>query len=113
MRNEALALLSKYKWRAGALIKARMARADTLTNARGERVLTLGGHVHIDQPPDTESEEHTLRLSSLDRVTQWLEELDILPQKESIARREDPTARRHGYGKFGDWRPAGGRDGQP
>jgi hypothetical protein len=113
MSNEALATLAKYKWRAGALIRARVARADTMTNARGERTLTLGGHVHIDQPPDPEGEEHQLRLSSLDRVTQWLEELDILPQKESAARREDPTARRNGYGKFGDWRSAGGRDGQP
>lgn len=104
LHNEHLAKLAQYKWRAGAYVQARTTRG---TN----RVLTLGGHVHLDMPPKQYGEDpevHDLRIAALDRVTDWLEKLDILPLKESIARRTDPNAVRLHYGQFSDWRPAGG-----
>jgi len=104
LQNEHLQKLQQYRWRAGAYIRARNTRAN-------ERVLTLGGHVHLDMPPKQSGEDpetHDLRIAALDRMTDWLERLDILPMKESHDRRMDPTAVRNRYGQFGDWRPAGG-----
>jgi len=109
LTNKYLEPLANHRWRAGAYIRARVPRLG------GERILTLGGHVHIDQPPKQygeDEEDHDLRIDALDRGTQWLEGLDILAQSESQARRSDPNAIRNRYGQFGDWRPAG-KGGRP
>ena len=70
-------------WRAGSYIEA------------PERTVTLGGHVHIDQPNYTPAQQE-----SMDLFTQYLERLDILPRAESEQRRQSGT----GYGRFGDFR---------
>jgi len=108
LSNQELKQLEAYRWRAGAYIRARV------TGRGAERILTLGGHVHIDQPPKArgeENEDHEHRIRALDRVTEWLEGFDVLPQAECAMRRNDPTAVRNHYGQFGDWRPAGGDGG--
>lgn len=103
--NPHLAKLSEYKWRAGAYVRARVTRLNS------ERILTLGGHVHIDQPPadghGEDQERHDLRIQALDRVTDWMEKLDVLPSKECGERRNDPTAIRNHYGQWSDWRVSG------
>lgn len=109
LTNEYLKLLQQYRWRAGAYVRARTTRGN-------ERILTLGGHVHLDMPPKQGGEEpevHDLRIAALDRVTDWLEKLDVLPLKESTERRNDANAVRNHYGQFGDWRAAGIPGGRP
>lgn len=111
LQNRVLAEVKGMKWRAGAALRARVRAGDALANERGERLLTLGGHVHLDVPPASaggDEEEYAARVGALDRVTRVLEHLDILPQGESQTRRSDPVARRNGYGQFGDVRTAGG-----
>jgi len=61
---------------------------------------TLGGHVHFGFPTGEASKE---RVAALDRVTQVLEALDILPMAESTARRGTGA-----YGRFGDIRDSSG-----
>lgn len=110
LHNEHLKRLEPYKWRAGAYIRARVSRTG------GERILTLGGHVHIDMPPVDYGEEpdrHKLRIDALDRVTDWLEKLDVLPSKECSDRRNDANAVRNHYGQWSDWRPAAAGSGHP
>jgi hypothetical protein len=108
--NEQLKKVSSKKWRAGGLIKTKVATGP-------DRILTLGGHVHLDIPPVgygmTDAETHNLRLSAMDRVTRYMEKLDILPTEESATRRIEgarlPTGSR--YGQWGDWRTAGENEG--
>ena len=69
------------KWRAGARVAA------------PERVVTLGGHVHVDQPSCSGSQA-----AALDLFTQHLERLDILPRVECEERRTSH------YGRYGDIR---------
>lgn len=87
--------LRKYKWQAGALVH------------HEDGMDTLGGHVHIDVPFG--SPEAGLMIPALDKFTEWCERLDILPQKDSAARREyvHPHIGQE-YGKFGDVRESGG-----
>jgi hypothetical protein len=61
---------------------------------------TLGGHVHLGFPVGQASKE---RVAALDRVTQVLEALDILPAAECSARRGGGA-----YGRFGDIRDSAG-----
>lgn len=67
--------------------------------------------MHIDQPPadghGEDQERHDLRIQALDRVTDWMEKLDVLPSKECGERRNDPTAIRNHYGQWSDWRVSG------
>jgi hypothetical protein len=70
------------KWRAGAFLAA------------PERTITLGGHVHVDQPHCTGPQ-----LDALDLFTQHLEALDILPKTECVARRNNGH-----YGLYSDIR---------
>lgn len=110
LTNKNLKLALDKKWRAGAAFK--------IDNGNmGGRLMTLGGHVHLDLPPMGHGEtveNHNLRLNALDRVTKYLEFLDILPKVESETRRAE--GQRLGgnaaYGKWGDWRQAGGEDGR-
>lgn len=97
------------KLRAGAAVKARLQRVDGMANARGERMLTLGGHIHLDLPPvgRTPGTEHAGIIKAMDCVTRQLEAVDILPKAESVTRRTDPVAVRNKYGQWGDWRPSG------
>lgn len=83
--NHVQALLT-HKWRAGAIVK------------HDEGTETLGGHVHIDIPPIGDKAD--VVIPALDKITEWLEKLDILPMKESKSRR----AGEHGYGRYGDVR---------
>ena len=71
------------KWRAGAYLQT------------PERTITLGGHVHVDQPKPTQEQ-----LNGLDMFTRHLEALDIIPKEECERRRMINT----GYGKYGDVR---------
>lgn len=66
------------KWRAGAYLKPE------------QRVITLGGHVHIDKPRHTDAQA-----AALDIFTKHLEALDILPKQECVERR--------GAGNYGRW----------
>lgn len=81
------------------------ARAGAYVAVPERRALTLGGHVHIDIDPYRHegaggmTREHEERVGALDRLTQYLEGLDILPTGESHARRMTS-----GYGKYGDVR---------
>jgi hypothetical protein len=61
---------------------------------------TLGGHVHLGFPVPRANDG---RISALDRVTDVLEKLDILPQAECSARRGAGA-----YGRFGDARDSNG-----
>lgn len=70
------------KWRAGAFLQA------------PERSITLGGHVHIDQPRCTAKQSE-----ALDIFTGHLESLDILPSGECKSRRNAGN-----YGRWGDIR---------
>ena len=109
--NKTLAEIKGHKWRAGAALRARVRAGDGLADAQGQRLLTLGGHVHLDMPPGDHGGDpaaHEQRVEALDRITRQLEHLDILPSRECQTRRNDPTARRNGYGQFGDVRTAGG-----
>lgn len=72
------------KWRAGAFLRA------------NQRNVTLGGHVHIDQPRSVGT---TVR--AYDRFTSFLTRLDILPTRESDERRVNGG---HLYGQLGDVR---------
>lgn len=75
------------------------ARAGAYFQEKGDRGrVDLGGHVHFGFKYD---EEWATKLDALDHLTRRLEALDILPQKESEARRRGP------YGRFGDFRLAG------
>lgn len=101
--------LRQYKWRSGAIIKAVCLHRDNLANAKGERTLTLGGHVHLDMPPKADSPDFKGMLEAEDRFTNHLEQLDILPKDESLKRRAE-GAKAQGnqrYGQFKDYRPAG------
>lgn len=111
LTNKMLAAVSSMKWRAGAALRAPLTQTDGLADAAGTRLLTLGGHVHLDMPPanaEGDPEEHERRVAALDKLTRQLEHLDILPAGECSTRRNDPHARRNGYGQFGDVRTAGG-----
>jgi hypothetical protein len=70
------------KWRAGAYFHA------------PERTITLGGHVHIDQPQLSVGQRN-----GLDLFVQHLEALDILPKTECEQRRAEGA-----YGRMGDTR---------
>jgi hypothetical protein len=59
-----------------------------------KRNLTLGGHVHIDQPFDNSLISRS-RVLALDELTSLYEKLDILPNAESTKRRV--------AGNFGEW----------
>lgn len=61
---------------------------------------TLGGHVHLGVPVA----KATNMIPALDRFTQVLEALDILPQTECSARRASGS----GYGRFGEVRDSNG-----
>lgn len=76
--------LGNYKWRAGAVVRG------------SERHDTLGGHVWIDLNPH--ATVHVKRVQAMDKVTELLERLEILPRQDCI------TRRRGHYGKFGDVR---------
>lgn len=76
--------LGDYKWKAGAVVRG------------SNRHDTLGGHVWIDLSPY--ATVHNKRIQSLDKVTELLERLEILPRQDCI------TRRRGSYGKFGDVR---------
>lgn len=68
-----------------------------------ERHISLGGHVHLDVTfPTREAAQPTI--AALDRLTNGLEHLDILPKEQSKARREWS-----GYGMNGDVRWDHGR----
>lgn len=71
-----------------------------------ERTVTLGGHVHLDinpvNPLGQFTPDHLNRSGALDRLTQQLEHLDILPRGESEARRATGQ-----YGRYGDVRVQG------
>lgn len=60
--------------------------------------ISLGGHVHLDIKNDTD-DGYNLVTDALDRVTRYLEKLDILPQAESKVRRKNSE-----YGFYGDIR---------
>jgi Phage phiEco32-like COOH.NH2 ligase-type 2 len=79
--NDFATVAPEGKWRAGAWI------------AMPERNVSLGGHVHVDQPHATADQ-----ISALDVFTQYLEALDILPREECITRRSGS------YGRLGDIR---------
>lgn len=72
-----------YKFRAGAHINS------------PQRIVTLGGHVHLDIRDLT-----TRQIKAMDVFTQSLENLDILPTNESLARVQTGI----GYGRKGDVR---------
>lgn len=62
--------------------------------------MTLGGHVHLDVYMEGDND---LRTKALDKLTALLENLDILPTKESDARRAKRWVGRPGaYGQFSD-----------
>jgi hypothetical protein len=61
---------------------------------------TIGGHVHLGFPVPRGGDS---KIQALDRFTQVLEELDILPKAESEARRGAGN-----YGRFGDVRDCRG-----
>lgn len=74
----------------------------------GAKVLndTLGGHVHFgfSVPSfDRVTGGPDVRIRALDKVTKTLEDLDILPKDESIARRKGGH-----YGRWSDVRDSGG-----
>lgn len=83
-------------------------RAGAVVDRNGQR-LGLGGHVHLDVNPydgvlggvssGRTGENHKLRIEALDRLTDLLEHLDILPRSESLYRRAYTE-----YGKFGAYR---------
>lgn len=107
LQSEALKKLEGFKWRAGALVKGVLTKPDNLCDANGARTITLGGHVHIDQPPNEYAPDFKQLIEALDRLTHHLEQLDILPKAECLARRNLPEAKRLKYGQRGDWRRAG------
>jgi hypothetical protein len=76
--------LGGYKWKAGAVVKG------------SDQQDTLGGHVWIDLNPHVAM--HVKRVQAMDKVTELLERLEILPRQDCI------TRRRGAYGKFGDVR---------
>lgn len=84
-------IMSAGKWRGGAMIRAK------------QRMLTLGGHVHLDVTPPgfdlRHEEEAQQRLKALDRLTAHLEKLDILPQNECADRRANSN-----YGQWSEFR---------
>lgn len=104
------------KLRAGAHVKG---------SAERQRGVTLGGHVHLDLSPfgqgikkgrygveydnsglrRTPCPEHLTRVKALDKITAYLEALDILPTNESLSRR----GAGQGYGHWGDVRIDNGR----
>jgi Phage phiEco32-like COOH.NH2 ligase-type 2 len=68
---------------------------------------TLGGHVHLDVIVD---HMYAPRINALDKLTQLLENLDILSKQESHARRAKRWAGWHGaYGQFSDCKVNHGR----
>jgi hypothetical protein len=81
--------IRKYRWLSGAYVK--------FPNEAGE---SLGGHVWLDLNPN--SAIQSTRVKALDRLTESLERLDILPRQECIVRR------RGKYGKFADVRTVQG-----
>jgi hypothetical protein len=113
--NELLMKLSDKKWRSGGIVKSKRRGGVPARegHANGETPLTLGGHVHFGiKPPVAGVEEnHVLRIKALDRVTKYLEKLDILPEAESEVRRKEGAKAYNGtvYAQWGDWRPAGER----
>lgn len=66
------------------------------------RTLYLGGHIHLDLPWTGSGKV----ITALDRLTEVLESLDILPTQESLTRRQSHS----GYGRFSDVRVAGEGD---
>jgi hypothetical protein len=104
LTGDGLKPVADAKLRAGAMIEA------------GGVSQPLGGHFHYDlRPPNegdflyepSQTKEHQQRIAGLDALTQTLEHLDILPQKECEARRNQAL---YQYGRFGHWRPAGEKD---
>lgn len=100
LRDDRLQLLPARRFRAGAYVPLQL------------RYQPLGGHVHLDIRPRYELDEYGerghmdsdsyQRVCALDRITQELEALDILPQMECQARRHHG-----GYGRYGDVRVNG------
>lgn len=109
LQSPKLEKLRSYKWRAGALVDLKVPATERATYLGGKRTLTLGGHVHIDKPwRNRELGDFDLMISACDRATKYLESLDILPQNESLRRREIGAT--HRYGAWGDVRGAGRED---
>jgi hypothetical protein len=104
LTHNRLEKLKDKKWRSGAFYD------------NGDRKLTLGGHVHLGLPPagyGAAQAEHDARISALDRVTKFMEGLDLLPTVECERRRTvgDDHNRMERYGRWGDWRVAGEDEG--
>lgn len=72
----------QHKWRAGAYIQT------------PSKSIAIGGHIHFGVTGITPE-----RAKALDAVTKTMEDLEILPKSESIARRTHTQ-----YGKWGDFR---------
>jgi hypothetical protein len=81
--NDFATVAPEGKWRAGAFVSG--------TTPRNQ---ALGGHIHIDKPKPAPSE-----VVALDRLSSYLEKLDILPTTECQMRRDTS-----GYGRAGDVR---------
>jgi hypothetical protein len=87
LNGEGAKPIRNYRWKAGGFFKGDYNRE------------SLGGHIHFDLP----FAESAKYVPALDRLTQQLEDCDVLPRTECAERRK------HGqnYGRFGDIRPAG------
>jgi hypothetical protein len=87
LNGEGAKPIRNYRWKAGGFFKGDYNRE------------SLGGHIHFDLP----FAESAKYVPALDRLTQQLEDCDVLPRTECAERRK------HGqnYGRFGDVRPAG------
>lgn len=86
--DENLQKFASHKWRAGAYIE------DTV----GKKV-TLGGHIHFGIP---KADFTAGMVSALDSLGKLLEEIDVLPHKESKLRRADGGGLN--YGAWGQLR---------
>lgn len=75
------------KWRAGAYFHC------------PERNITMGGHVHIDKPAASQDQ-----VLAMDKFTEHMEALDLLPSEECATRRGSGH-----YGRMGDIRTERGR----
>lgn len=88
---------------------------DGATKSR-KHVQPLGGHLHFDIPVREPEENYDIdaqelpkknvltlqsKIQTLDRFTDWLERLDMLPTSETHARRALGD-----YGRWGDFRPS-------
>lgn len=108
--SEVLKPLANYKWRGGAVWQgppALEAAAPVPRPRNNSRRFTLGGHFHFGLPPEGHGGDqagHRARIQALDRVTRYLESLDVLPKAECVSRRRSGGGE---YGRWGDWRLSG------